>query len=267
MMVRAPQKPPQRGIQSIAIGWRVLDCLASAPKAIPLKDIAERTAMPASKVRFYLVSFLQLGLVVQDPVSGHYGLGPHAIKLGLAALEQMDVIAAARREVHVIADTLGFTTFLAVWGNHGPSIVYRVDGQNRTVLEVRVGTVLPLLNSALGRLFLALMPRATTNELLTKERAQSPRSRAYTAVDVERLVKQVRADRVASASGTLLAGFTAVACAVVDRSGLPVAAISVTGPIDALDDRPTGKPARLLLDITHRLSEEIGGMGAIGASR
>src|SRR5262245_19673319 len=69
LMVRAQPKPAQRGIQSIAIGWRVLDCLASVPKPVPLKEIAERTAMPASKVRFYLVSFLQLGLVVQDPVS------------------------------------------------------------------------------------------------------------------------------------------------------------------------------------------------------
>jgi DNA-binding IclR family transcriptional regulator len=266
-VVRAQQKPAQRGIQSIAIGWRVLDCLASAPKPIPLKEVAERTEMPASKVRFYLVSFLQLGLVVQDPVSGHYGLGPHAIKLGLAALEQMDVIAAARREVHAIAATLGFTTFLAVWGNHGPSIVYRVDGENRTVLEVRVGTVLPVLNSALGRLFLAFMPRATTNELLAKERAQASRSQAYSVGEVERMIKQVRAERIASASGTLLAGFTAIASAVIDRSGLPVAAISVTGPIDALDDRPTGKPARLLLDVTHRLSEEIGGIGGMAASK
>lgn len=264
MKKRAPRTARPRGIQSIDIGFRVLDCLASAQQPIPLRDIAEATGMTSSKVRFYLVSFLNLGVVVQDPSNGHYNLGPSAIKLGLAALEQFDVINAARHALFELADKLGFTAFLAVWGNHGPTIVYRVDGRNRTVLEVRVGTVMPLLRSALGRTFLAYLPRATTERLLRSE-MEDPASRGrharFNRAQIEELIAGTRAHGIAVASGTVLADFTAIAAPVLDHAGFPVAAISVIGTIGLFDDSHGGKPAQMLKEATSKLSAQAGWKG------
>lgn len=246
-----------KGIQAIRIGFDVLDCLATARQAMPLGAIANATGMAPSKLRFYLVSFIQLGLVTQDPLSGHYNLGPHAIKLGLAALEQFDVVTASRRALHDLADQLGYSAFLAVWGNHGPTVVSRVDGRNKTVLEIRVGSVLPLLNSAIGRVYLSYMPRAATDGLVRAEAVLSKRAGSLASA-VEKLVKSTRITGVAVARGTLLTGFTAIACPVMDHAGLPAAAMSVIGRIGSLDDHPDGKPARLLRSVTTNLSEQIG---------
>lgn len=264
MKKRRSKSPGPRGIQSIDIGFRVLDCLASASNPIPLRDIAEATGMTSSKVRFYLVSFLKLGVVSQDPSSGHYNLGPAAIKLGLAALEQFDVINASRRQLFELAEKLGFTAFLAVWGNHGPTIVFRVDGRNRTVLEVRVGSVMPLLRSALGRTFLAYLPRSTTEGLLRAEMNDRPsggRQPKFTEAQVESLIAKTRTNGMAVASGTVLADFTAIAAPVLDHAGFPVAAISVIGTIGLFDDSYNGTPARMLKEATFKLSTQIGWTG------
>jgi DNA-binding IclR family transcriptional regulator len=254
-----------RGIQSIEIGFRILQTLSAASKPVSLTAIAAANKMTSSKVRFYLVSFLNLGLVSQDPLSGHYSLGPSAIQLGLSALEQFDVVNAARRELFELAESTGFSVFLAVWGNHGPSIVSRVDGRIKTSLEVRVGTVLPLLTSAIGRVFLAYIPRSATDLLMEAELPilRNARPRAGTLHDrVNRIIRSTRATGIAVSRGTILVGFTAVAAPILDREGLPMAAMSMTGPIGFLDDNPNGRMAHVLKEKTSMLSRQIGWNGS-----
>jgi DNA-binding IclR family transcriptional regulator len=250
-----------RGIQSVVIGFRVLEKIAEASGPLALRDLVASTGMAASKLRFYLVSFLELGLVSQDPASGHYSLGPAAVKLGVAALEKVDVVRTCRSEMIVLADALGYTVFLAVWGTHGPTVVDRVDGRSRTVLEIRVGSVLPLSASAIGWVFAAFMPKSATGLLLKREARDGIaawRPSSDSGLSLPELQRQIRRTRRAIAPGTLLTGFTAVASPILDRSQIPLAVISVIGPIGRMDDSANGPVAKALCALTNRLSRQIG---------
>lgn len=246
-----------RGIQSILIGFHILDRLAESTTPLGLKQLAEASSMPTNKLRFYLVSFLELGLVVQDGPSGRYSLGPTALRLGLAALEKFDIVSHARNEMTLLADQLGFSVFLAVWGTHGPTIIDRVDGRNRTVLEIRVGTVLPLQTSAMGRAYAAFMPKAVIAPLLRIERRQGLTVEGFPMQGTPE-GNEVRASRLSVASGSLLTGFTAIASPILDRAGSPVAMLSVVGPVGPLKDRYEDTPAHALLELTTRLSLQLG---------
>ncbi|CAM5475594.1 IclR family transcriptional regulator [Eoetvoesiella caeni] len=246
-----------RGIQSILIGFHILDRLAESPTPLGLKHLAEASNMPTSKLRFYLVSFLELGLVVQEAPSGRYSLGPTALRLGLAALEKFDIVSLARSEMRLLAEQLGFSVFLAVWGTHGPTIIDRVDGRNRTVLEIRVGTVLPLQTSAMGRAYAAFLPKAIIAPLLQVERRQGLKVDDFPMQGTPE-GKEIRASRLSTASGRLLAGFTAIASPILDRAGAPVAMLSVVGPVGPLKDRYEDTPAHALIELTTRLSLQLG---------
>lgn len=256
----APDSTPAskpRGIQSILIGFHILDRLAESPTPLGLKHLAEASGMPTSKLRFYLVSFLELGLVVQDSPSGRYSLGPTALRLGLAALEKFDIISLARSEMRLLADQLGFSVFLAVWGTHGPTIIDRVDGRNRTVLEIRVGTVLPLQTSAMGRAYAAFLPKTVIAPLLRIERRQGLTVDDFPMQGTPE-GEEIQATRLSVASGRLLAGFTAIASPILDRAGTPVAMLSVVGPVGPLKDRHEDTPAHVLIELTTRLSRQLG---------
>ena len=97
----------QRRIQSIEVGMRVLDVLTEAGQALPLKEVAQRAAMPPGKAHPYLVSFMNVGLVKQHPLTGLYELGPKALQLGLAALEQLDPLTEASGEAAQLAADSG----------------------------------------------------------------------------------------------------------------------------------------------------------------
>ena len=246
-----------RGIQSILIGFHILDRLAESPTPLGLKHLAEASNMPTNKLRFYLVSFLELGLVVQEAPSGRYSLGPTALRLGLAALEKFDIVNHARSEMPLLADQLGFSVFLAVWGTHGPTIVDRVDGRNRTVLEIRVGTVLPLQTSAMGRAYGAFLSKAIIAPLLKAERRQGLVVDDFPMQGTP-AGEAIRASRLSVSSERLLAGFTAIASPILDRAGSPVAMLSVVGPVGPLKDRYEDTPAHALIELTTRLSRQLG---------
>ena len=61
----------------------------------------------------------QAGLIEQEPGTGHYGLGPLALQLGLISLQQYDPVRLATPLIEELAQLTGHTMAIAVWGNRG----------------------------------------------------------------------------------------------------------------------------------------------------
>lgn len=251
------ERPGRRGIQSIEIGFRILDYLLTATRPVPLKMIAAGTGMSAANVHYYLVSFQAVGIVRQEADTGCYALGPYALKLGMAAIEQFDVFTAARPVMTELATTIGHTVFLGVWGNRGPTIVYRVEGgASRPIIELRVGSVLTLLRSALGRNFLAHLPPDLTGTMLAQELAEDPKDGRRpkaddtpgTPAEVADMTAAIRQNGISRCRDALLANFTSLSAPIFDQTGFMIAAITLMGPIGVLDDDLKGPTAQALRD-------------------
>lgn len=257
----------RKGIQSIEIGFRVIDFLINAGRPLPLKEIAAGTELSASKLHFYLVSLLEIGVVHQDNRTGHYGLGPYTLKLGIAGLEQFDIFAAARDRLADLANDIGHSVFLGVWGNHGPTIIYRADGSySRSVFELRVGSVLPVLRSALGRLFLAYLPEGLTSNFVESELADMsrrpfqgdngdmPRNR----LEVRQMISEIRENHLSRCRAGLLSDYTAVSAPIFDHTGTIIAGITVMGLRGVLDDEFAGPSAVAIHELAREISNEAG---------
>ena len=151
--------PVRAGIQSVEVGFELLKALSDAPGALMLRDLAANAGMSAAKAHRYLVSFQRMGLVVQDPVSTRYDLGPAALRLGLASLARIDAVKLARERIPALLAETGHTLAIAVWGNQGPTMVHWAEAPQTVPVTLRLGDVMPLLTSATGRCFAAFMPR------------------------------------------------------------------------------------------------------------
>lgn len=255
----------RRGIQSIEIGFKILDYLRTELRPVPLKMIAAATGMSAANVHYYLVSFQAVGIVRQESDTGCYALGPYALKLGMAAIEQFDVFTVARPAMTELATTIGHTVFLGVWGNRGPTIIYRVEGgASRPIIELRVGSVLSLLRSALGRNFLAHLPRSLTGGMLDQElREELSRETRVddaptTKAEVEEMMNTIRRDGISRCRDALLPNFTSLSAPIFDQAGFMIAAITMMGPIGILDDDLKGPTATALITHARALSETAG---------
>lgn len=168
------------GIQSIEVGFRLLDVLTGEPRAMMLRDLAQRAAMSPAKAHRYLVSFQRLGLVSQDPVSGRYELGGFALQMGLARLARVDGVKLARIALTALRDQLDQTVGIAVWGNQGPTIVHWMESSHPAKASLKLGDVMPLLGSATGLVFAAYLPRGKTAAMIERELADTRRAAHYT---------------------------------------------------------------------------------------
>ncbi|MBP0656442.1 hypothetical protein J8J20_21455, partial [Mycobacterium tuberculosis] len=57
----------------------------------------------------------------------------------------------ARPAAAALRDEIDHTIGLAVWGNQGPAIVHWEEASHPVTVSLRLGDVMPMLNSATGR--------------------------------------------------------------------------------------------------------------------
>ena len=254
------------GIQSVEVGFGLLDVLGKAAGPLMLRDLAAAAGMSAAKAHRYLVSFQRLELVTQDAISTRYDLGPAALKLGLASLSRIDAVKLARERVPQIMDQIGgHTLALAVWGNHGPTIIHWEESPHSVKLNLRLGDVLPLLASATGRCFAAYTSREAIAPMLKDEMARSQKlgrtDLPATMTEARKMFDAVRLQGAARVVDPLLPGIVGFCAPVFDSDGHMVLGVVAVGSMASFDPEWKGAVDGPLRAAASRLSSDLGWRG------
>jgi DNA-binding IclR family transcriptional regulator len=250
------------GIQSVEVGFSLLEVLGQARGPLMLRDLAAAAGMSAAKAHRYLVSFQRLALVVQDAASTRYDLGPAALRLGLASLSRLDAVKLARARMPHLMAQIEHTLALAVWGNHGPTIVHWEESPHAVTVNLRLGDVMPLLSSATGRCFAAWAPRDAITPLLQEElaraRRQGLRDAPANMAEVDRMLSEVREQGIARVLDVLLPGVAGFCAPVFDADGHLALGILAMGPSGSFDPAWDGAVASPLRACAAQLSSDLG---------
>lgn len=215
----------RRGIQSVETGLRVLSVLAGFGSPVPLSTLAKAAGMSPSQTHRYLSSLMAAGMAKQVPDTGLYDLSAGAIRLGLAALARLDIFRLADAAFARFAATTGRTCLVAIWGDAGATVVRWFPGNPPVITSLAIGSILPLLGSATGHIFLAF-----------GDAAAAPKAEA----EADAIRARVRKAGEARIDGTLIPGLRAISAPVFDLQGrLALAGTALATP--AFD--PTGDPA------------------------
>ena len=221
----------RRGIQSVEVTARVLDTLTRSRAPMTLSALARTAGLPPSKAHRYLVSLIDADLVRQDGKSGHYDLGPAAVAMGIAAIGRSDPVNAAADALRRLSVETRTTAMLSVWASHGPTVVRWERSADVLVTSLGLGSVLPLLSSATGQVFLACLPRAVTAQILAAEVKAGPH-KAMTKADIKTLIARTRKAGCATVDGHLIPGLHAIAAPVLnwqDEADAVITLVSAAG--------------------------------------
>jgi DNA-binding IclR family transcriptional regulator len=223
------------GIKSLESALEVLLYLSRQGGAVTLTDIARGCDMSPSNVHRYMATFIQAGLVKQEGKSGRYDLGLGALELGLAAIARHDFVNSAADGLSQLTTDTGMTALLSVWGNDGATVVRWERGASPTVTSIGLGTTLPLLRSATGRVFLAWGPSAAIANAREAEMRRAARQPSLlpdfepTKVGLNHLVAAVHEQGFASVDGRYIPGLVAAAAPILDWQGEAQAVITLVG--------------------------------------
>ena len=270
----APEEgePQRAGIQSVEVGFELLKALSEVPGALMLRDLAAAAGMSAAKAHRYLVSFQRMGLIVQDPLSNRYDLGPAALRLGLATLSRIDAVKMARERISALLQVTGHTLAIAVWGNQGPTMVHWAEAPQAVPVTLRLGDVMPLLTSATGRCFAAFMPHEGQDgqripPMIREELARLNRLPStglpmedvpLTPAQVDAMLEDTRRHGMGRVVHSMVAGVGGFCAPVFDAQGRLTLGLVVLGSLASLDTRWEGQPAQALRRCADQISADIG---------
>ena len=252
----------RQGIQSIEVGFRLLDVMASNSRPMMLRDIAKGAGMAPAKAHRYMVSFMRVGLVEQDAASGRYDLGPYALQLGLSRLGRLDAVRLAGPVLEQLCEEIHETVALAVWGNFGATIVRIVDAGGPITITLRAGTILPLTRSATGRAFAAFYRAPSLKKLLDEELRESAEANKISVTNqrrqLEKTLDDIRSRGISRATGSLTPGINGFSSPVYDHTGSMVAAITSLGPVGEFDVEWDNPIAKTMQEAAMDLSRQLG---------
>ncbi|WP_241015159.1 IclR family transcriptional regulator [Burkholderia sp. Ac-20379] len=261
---------PQRGIQSVEVAGRILEALARRREPAALSELAGAAALSTAQAHTYLVSLTRLGLVKRDALSGDYEPGPLSLRLGLTHVGQQPAYRVAVPHAAQLAERIGFSVAVCVPGVQGPMIVRYERGGYPLHVNLHVGTVMSLANTAIGRVFAAHLPDDVLDGLLVQEPIRlAGAPEIADAADARRVLtpalrarfERIRAAGLDDAFDAPVPGISTYAAPVFDHTRSIRLVLAVIGPSSRFERDAQSPIARALLAAAQRLSWRFGATG------
>ncbi|CAD9219695.1 Transcriptional regulator, IclR family [Burkholderia cenocepacia] len=251
----------QRGINALDSTGDLLLALVSAGRALPLRALATAAGMPAAKAFPHLVSLQKIGLLSRDD-AGCFDGGPLAQALGLIAMQRVSPTRDAEAEIVALAGATDMSVAAATLGPLGPTVIRLEESARPQHVSLQVGTVMSLVNTAIGRIFASGMSDDVLADLLANEPVRlagappAPDDAAFRS-----RLATIRADELDFAFDAPVPGIGTIAAPVFDHTGSIRLVIAIIGSSRGFPRGPDSELAQTLRAATRRLSWRFGWIG------
>jgi DNA-binding IclR family transcriptional regulator len=241
-------------IQSIDRAIRVLLAL-QGERRLGIADLAVRLELAPSTVHGIVKTLAAHHLVVQDPGSGRYQLGPAVLRLGNVYLDTLELRSRTVRWSEELARRTGMAVRTGVLAGDDVVIIHHEPRPDGSRQMPETGIVIPAHASALGKAQLAYLPQEAERVLATAHRSMT----GDTITDPDVLRTQFEAiaqTALAEEIDEALLGESSLAAPIFDADGAAIGAIGVVLPTT---DWPLSQPHQdALREAARNVSRELG---------
>jgi DNA-binding IclR family transcriptional regulator len=224
-------------VQSVDRAARLIIALGASSRGLSLAEVSSATALHKSTARRILVTLMNAGLVRQISAEEHYTLGPRMLDLSRTARAHLLPGTLVEPLLVGLRDEVNETVHLAI--PDGFEMVYLEKVESRQSLQIasKIGTRLSLYCTSLGQAYLAHMPAEWVGNYLSVTRLVKRTANTVTSPALlQAKLDEVRHRGFAVDDIENEDGIRCVAAAILNRSGAPAAAISITAPASRLTD-------------------------------
>lgn len=207
-------------------------------------------------------------------LGGRY-MVPYAHDMGPISLQVSSIKPVRNAQIQTVLKHLpaaaaavgDHTLCLAVWGNHGPTVVHWEPSRNPVSDDLYAGLVVSITTTACGKAFAAFVPPALTESFVREDLRlvrlpgeDEASQRAAFDAEIDATRQRGVALSINSSMTHRVHGVATVAFAVplVDASGSMVMTLGMVSREERLSSACTGSAARVLAEIGAELSARLG---------
>ena len=254
---RVPAKYP---VKSLAKALRILDTVGRFQHGTSIASLSKELKMGKSTVHRLLATLREFDLIWFDPITSNYALGSRILRWSDLLVQQNLLV---RHGLPVLRDLVSAgreTANLAVLDGTEVLYVAQFESMERLRMSEAVGTRQPAHSTALGKAILATMSEAELDQFYSKVEVLKGLT-SNTITDKRRLkehLQKVSNEGVAYDFEENVAGVVCLGAVVKNFTGKPIAAMSVSLPIQRLRGDNLITLKEHLLGAVRRLSSELG---------
>lgn len=224
------------GTQAVERALALLGCFSDEHSELRISDLSARTGLGQSTVSRMVASLDRLGFVTQDSRTGLYRLGTTTITLGSVALNSSPVFRAARQIAQSLAQTTGLGVNIAELRDDQLFYLANFEGSNAPKSFTMTGRTAPLHATGMGKAILSELSEETVTEYFDRGLAVPYTPHTITVLDdMQSAFKEIRSRGFATEIEELAFGRACLAAPIRGRAGEVIAALSVSGPLSAID--------------------------------
>lgn len=240
---------------------RVIDVLllfTNGPAALGVTRIARELGLSKAVVHRILRTLVTKGMLLPDPATRGYRLGPAASTLGARALQDSDLRAAAIDHIHELRDATGETATLTAMVPNGRIYLDQVESAKEIKMTVELGRRFPLHAGSSGKCMLAFLPSERREQVLELD-LTALTTRTTTEPDQLRAeLETIRQRGYAISDGERQQDAASVAAPVLGPSGIVLGAVSVCGPRYRVSAELVEQTAPHLVAAARSISRQMG---------
>ena len=174
-------------VSSLARGLAVLRAFTPERRELGSSAIGRIVGLPQPTVWRLCKTLLDEGYLMLAPGGDRFQLSPQVLSLGYSALANLPMAEIARGPMQALSDRHAAGTSLGLQEGGEMLLVQRCQGAQATlVLNLHVGSRLPLADSAMGTTYLAALPAAERAPLVAAleqaDPSRWPRRRDFLAL-------------------------------------------------------------------------------------
>lgn len=236
--VQADDRPLVVGVERALI---ILQLIAKHPEGIGTREISYTLGYGVGTVQKILNTLLVHELITKHPGTDRYIFGIGAIRLANLILARSDLITLSRPLLKQLADESQETVFLGVFENDFCTYVDKVVSDQIVRMDAPLGVQRPLNCTAIGKALLAFSPTLSPERLHALRDAQTfGEPTAFSITDPDALYEDLlraREDGYTTDLREFNPSAMCVAAPVLNHDRLPIAAISISGPAERVEQR------------------------------
>ncbi|KPJ76874.1 MAG: IclR family transcriptional regulator [Deltaproteobacteria bacterium SG8_13] len=244
--------------------FRILRSISRNPQGQTISELSQQLGISKSTVHGISAALEELGAISRAPDTRRFRLGTTLFELGRAAYSRIDVKDTARPFMEQLMRKTRESVFLGIRNRQHVTILDTVESTNDLKITSPIGTTIPLLAGAVGKVFLAEMEAKHTTALLHQGLPRFTERSITDPVQYSRQLRQTRETGHAVDDEEYISGVRAVA-APIRSDGNLLAAIWVVGFTPSLNDQKLPAVARETIAAAEEIGAAIARKGALEA--
>jgi len=251
-------KKDTRIIHSLDKGLVLLEVIEKETYPVTLNTLWQKLQWDKATILRMCNTLERRGYIRKDPSTKCYSLGWRIFGLYESIIKNIDLQRITKPYLEQLEKKTGESAHLAFIFEKSVVFIDKLIGSLDPPVNVQIGGRAPLHCTSLGKAFLAFAAEEALEGLLESPLKKYTENTIHTKKQLFRALIKIREQGYAIDNEEYIPGVRCVAAPILNQTGHPIAAISISGPKDRLSLNRCREYGEYIMDATLKISKLLG---------